>query len=161
MPSFWDKYNTIDTVIVDEGDGADSKIWVKVKRHPMRGASRAAQTRLVSPIMRFVGAESDTRGEVDTGGYQNELVCWQVVDWNIPAPEGDGLLPLGTVDPEKGPDAVRRASVDELPEEVFTVILQAIEGNTPKKAAKPGEPQAEDPFREGDTSGAVAGRKRA
>ena len=151
MPGFLSEYDEITTVYFDPAH----KWWAKVKRFLRRGDYKAAQAILVSPIMRMSGADSETKGEIDTGGYQNELVARAIVDWNL-TDENDTPIPLGAVDRLKGPDAVRYAAVNILPQPQFEVILQSIEGQgVVKKPLAPGEEAPKDPFPEENTGGFV------
>ncbi len=149
MPGFLAEYDEVVTVTFG------TRYWAKVRRYLLRRDYKAAQAILVSPTMRLVNDESETAGDVDTGGYQNELVARALVDWNL-TDANDQLIPLGTVDPQKGPDATRYAAVDSLPQAPFEKILQAIEGQQGKKAkAKEGEAPAPDPFPAGGEGVAV------
>ena len=179
MPGFLGRYNEVVTVWfsmpceacagtgkIDESDCAPCKgsgrvkqdmYFAKVRRFPPRSAYRAAQGILVAPIMRY-GSEKEgveTKGNVDSSGYQNELVAWNLIEWNLTDIE-DRPVPLGSVDPVKGPDATRRVAVDWLPEDPFEEILAVIDGGK-KKADKKVEGGSEptDPFRQIDPEGAV------
>jgi hypothetical protein len=135
VPGFLSDYQDVTTVYFDD----DNKWWAKVRKHLRRGDFKAAQVALISPEMRFVDddkgeSKQDTRGRVDTGSYQNELVARALVEWNLTDEEGV-LLPLA-------PDEMKRVSVDLLPEPVFEKILNAIEGAAKKKK----DEGAEDTF---------------
>ena len=157
MPGFLSNYTQI-TTITFEGD-----YWVKVRRFLRRGDFKAAQLALVQPEMRSVDQEGDnkddeqkmqTTGKIDTGAYQDELVCRALIDWNL-TDEDNAPIPLGIVDPVKGPDATRLAAVALLPEEVFEKLLTSIEGAGKKK-----KPDETDPFRTTGEAGPVS-RKAA
>lgn len=124
----------------------DKKWWADVKRHLPRKDFKAAQSVLIAPEMHYVGDVADTKGKVDTGGYQNELVVRALVAWNLTDESGTDL-PLA-------PEGDKRNSVDMLPEDAFQKILAVIEGANRKK---PEEQKAEaDAFREVGSGGALA-----
>lgn len=148
MPGFLSEYDEITTVRFGP------VYWAKVRRYLRRADYKAAQAILVSPEMRLVEDESETKGKVDTGGYQDELVARALVEWNL-TDETGALIPLGTVDPVTGPDATRYAAVGKLPEAPFDQILRAIHGQEGKKKTQEGEAPAQDPFPAGREGGAV------
>lgn len=148
MPGFLSNYQEIRTIYFDDA----KEYWAKVRRFPQRADFKAAQAKLISPTMRYVGGEEDqdgkatevkaeTSGAVDTGAYQDELVARALVDWNLTDEEGV-LIPLGTVDRDKGPDPTRYRAVGMLPETPFEQILNSIEGAGKKK--KPEEEAKEE-----------------
>jgi hypothetical protein len=154
VPGFLSQYEQVVTVNLDEGAEAEAPNpvwWATVRRYLGRGDFKAAQAILISPEMRVATGndEGETRGKVDTGGYQNELVYRALVDWNLTDTNGD-KLPLS-------PETMRRASIDLLPESVFQKIFGSIEGATRKK---PEEVKKEaETFRENGTGRtASAGR---
>lgn len=160
MPGFLTRYNEQVTVRFDDD------YWVRARRHLKRGDYKAAQAVLVSPVMRYnIGAERDsdvnaeTRGEVDSSGYQNELVARALEEWNLTDDDGQ-VIPLGRNDPVTGPDPIRRSAVDALPQEVFEKIFEAI-GGVKKKPAEQNGADPQDPFRQSSPVGAVSGRKSA
>lgn len=128
MPGFLSEYDETTTLKF----GADEQWWVKVRKYLPRGAFKAAQAVLVSPVMRYVGEnDAETKGDVDTVGYQNELVYAAIEDWNLTDRDGV-VLPLA-------PEAAKRESIDLLPEDVFEKIVGVIEAATPRRR-KEGEP---------------------
>ncbi len=129
---FLSKYEQIEHVTFD--DAGD--YWADVRRYPRRADVKAAQAILISPEMVLAQGEegqTDTRGKVDTGGYQDELVARCLLRWNLTDEEGEAI-PLGTCHPTTGPDEVRRAAVAILPEEVFEKILGSIAGAVRRRA---------------------------
>ncbi len=139
MPGFLSQYDEVVTVYFDEA----KEWWAKVRRYPSRADFKAAQAALISPEVRYTGegdnATADTRGKVDTGAYQDELVARALIDWNL-TDINDAPIPLGTSHPVKGPDETRRAAVSVLPEEPFEKILNSIEGAA-RRRPKEGEKQ--------------------
>lgn len=155
MPGFLSEYNDVVRLTF----GANEQWWVEVRQHLRRKDFRAAQDILVRPVMRTIGQTTETRGVVDTVGYQNELVFRALVAWNL-TDEAGVALPLA-------PDEARRASIEALPEEVFDRIVGTVqlptarppaEKNGASSAADVSAEEAEpvDPFRDGDPAGADA-----
>lgn len=150
MPGFLSQYEAVVTVNLDEGAAADAPNptwWATIRRYLGRGDFKAAQAALIMPEMRVATGndEGETRGKVDTGAYQNELVIRALVDWNLT--DGEGVaLPLS-------PPEARRASVDLLPEGAFEKMLAAIDGAARKKAEE--AKKESEQFREGGARGAA------
>jgi hypothetical protein len=134
VPGFLSEYDETTTLKF----GKDEEWWIKVRRFLTRAEFKKAQAALVQPIMRSVGEETETTGDVDTVGYQNELVIAAITEWNLSDRDGN-VLPLE-------PDTAKRASVDLLPQEVFEIVSKAIEGVV-KKEDKKDEAKKDDPFR--------------
>ena len=136
MSGFLSNFREVVTVNFETPDGVS--YWAAVKRFLSRGDTRAAQDKLFTATMKFVGGEdqsedakAETSGPVDTGAYQDELVARALVEWNLTDDEG-APIPLGKVvsgnGPGSGPDATRYWAVAMLPEDPFQKILGAIEG---------------------------------
>ena len=149
------------TATIDCGDG----YLIRFTPHLSRAAHEAAQTRLMSPLMRIqtTGEEGDsgsneTTATLDTGAQQDEYVAWALAEWNL-TDEDNVPIPLGTCDREKGPDAERRRAVKLLPGEVFDRLIAGIEGIRVSKKAKEAETAADAAFPESGTSGAPASRR--
>ena len=70
--------------------------------------------------------------------------------------EENALIPLGSCDSEKGPDAARYAAVRRLPSEVFDKVLGGIEGVSRRKKDVKAEQAADERFRGSGTPGAPA-----
>ena len=138
------------------------EFWAKVARYPSRNAYGTAQNILMAPTMTLgteEGQASKTEGLLDTTGYANELVAWQLREWNL-TDENEQVKPIGTCDPNKGPDSTRRAAVAWLPEDAFEALQKAIDGT--RKVAKKGDGIVPtDPFRKGRPSGPVPGEAGA
>ena len=154
MSGFLTNFRQVTTVTFETPDGIS--YWATVKRFLLRGDTRAAQDKLFTATMKFVGGEeqsedakAETSGPVDTGAYQDELVARALVEWNLTDDEG-APIPLGKVvpgtGPGTGPDATRYAAVALLPDEPFAKILGAIEGATRKKKGETAK--AEEAFPE-------------
>jgi hypothetical protein len=116
VPGFLSEYNKVTRLQIDP----EGKWWVDVKENITRRESAVAQTALVRPVVRYAGADSETKGDVDTVAYQMELVVAAVVDWNL-TDEGDVVLPLTP------PDA-KRESINRLPDKVFNIIAGHVQG---------------------------------
>ncbi len=149
MPGFLSGYSEVTTLTF----GAGNEWWIRVRKYLLRGDFKAAQAKLISPVMKYVDEASETSGRIDTGGYHNELVARGLVEWNL-TDEAGVLIPLGQVTAD-GPDAVRYRAVDMLPEEVFDKVLGAINGAAPKKKADVEADKAADPFPASREAGAV------
>jgi hypothetical protein len=130
VSGFLSKYSGVTRIEIDP----DGEWWVDVKDNLDRHSAAQAQAVLVRPVVRYNGTDSETRGDVDTGGYQTELVFAHIVNWNLT--DEDGLpLPLE-------PEEERRKSIERLPEKVFMLISRHIQGDTEdsgKKATFPKE----------------------
>jgi hypothetical protein len=153
VSGFLSNFREVVTVNFETPDGA--AYWAAVRRYLPRGDTRAAQDKLFTATMKFVGGEeqsedakAETSGPVDTGAYQDELVARALVEWNLTDDEG-APIPLGKVvpgtGPGTGPDATRYAAVAVLPEEPFQKILGAIEGATRKKKGEAAKAEAAFP----------------
>ena len=155
MPGFLSEYDGTETLTF----GSDGQWWVKVKKNLLRGEFRAAQTLLVKPVMRYIGTTAETKGDVDTVTYQDELAFHAIQGWNLTDRNGE-ILPLD-------PEAAKRASIASLPEEVFEKIVGVVRTGT-KDDAPASAPDASgdgslDPFRgsgEGSDDGQGASTSR-
>lgn len=148
MPGFLSQYQDVTTVYFDD----DNQWWAKVRKFPHRRDFKAAQAALISPEVRYLGegenAQADTRGKIDTGAYQDELVARSLVEWNLTDTEGNPI-PLGAINQATGiPDPTRYAAVGALPEPVFEAVLNAIEGAVRRRPAD--KEKAEDDAFRGD-----------
>jgi len=122
VPGFLSEYDEVTRVTF--GD----RWHVDVRRFLARADFKAASAILISPTMSSDGDVATTTGQMDSGGYQDELVVRAIVGWNL-TDRADQPLPLGVGSGEAGfPDATRRASVAVLPQKVFDYILLKIDG---------------------------------
>ncbi len=124
MPGFLSNYNTVTRLEIDP----EGKWWVDVRESMTRKDAALAQSALVKPIVKYEGGDSQTQGNIDTVGYQTELVVAAVVNWNL-TDEDDVLLPLD-------PPEAKRESINRLPDKVFMLIAGHTQG-----VKKPGAPE--------------------
>ena len=116
------------------------------------------------PAVRITAADEDsgaaaaneTTATLNTNAQQNEYVARAITAWNL-TDEDDRPIPLGTVDPDRGPDQVRYAAVRRLPSEVFDQVLGGIEGVSRRKKEAKALEAADSRFQAAGQQGADAG----
>lgn len=115
--------------------------WIDVKRSLTVEDYETAQRVLLGHM---VMEGSGLRAEPDSVGYQTELVCLGIVDWNLTDENGE-LLPLE-------PDTAKRASIRRLPQRVFLDVYQRVNDSTTPRTT-----DDEASFRSGG-AGSASGR---
>lgn len=110
MPGFLSLFNTPERIQVAEG------YWIDVKKSLSAEEFEHAQSALLGTVS--FGNKGEFQSEPDTAGYQRQLVCRAIIDWNLTDEEGQPL-PLA-------PDDAKMASILRLPQEVFGEIFDLV-----------------------------------
>jgi aminoglycoside N3'-acetyltransferase len=111
--------------------------WVEVKTHLSHGETKAAKRALMKAHLTMVDDKSETTAEIDMVEYQQAKAFAAIVAWNLTDDNGN-QLPLA-------PDYAKLASIDQMDDDDFDLVMVAIEGVAKKEAKKGGETERKFP----------------